>query len=945
MEFKLNTNTLRPLSGAGRKLFVETYGCQMNVGDTEVVVALMQREGYVYTEDIGQADVILINTCSIRDNAEQRIWGRLAEMKRYRRANPGLVVGVIGCMAERLREKLVEGPAGVDVVAGPDAYRDLPRLVREAEAGGKGVNVLLSTEETYAEIAPVRLDRNGVSAFVAIMRGCDNFCSYCVVPYTRGRERSRDAETIVAEARSLFENGYREVTLLGQNVNSYRTGDVDFPELVRRVASVSPLLRVRFATSHPKDMSDGLLEVMASMPNVCRAIHLPAQSGATSMLGRMNRKYTREWYLDRIAAIRRYLPDCAITTDLIAGFSGETEEEHLQTLSLMREVGYDFAYMFKYSERPGTFAEKHLGDDVPCKTSWAMRATCATWGASSKCWSRASRSATGTSCRAALRRTRWWFSTAGIIGSATMCGSVSRAARRPRYSEMSFPDRAIKSEKLRIKNFCFMRFDELDLEDEILDGLEDMNFHEMTPVQEHTIPVILEGRDIIGCAQTGTGKTAAYTLPLLNKLLIEGNPDNVVKSLIIVPTRELAQQIDQQFQGFSYYAPLSTTVVYGGGDGRGWEQQKQGMLRGADVVIATPGRLIAHLQNSGVDLSHVKYFVLDEADRMLDMGFFDDIMTIVRRLPAERQTLMFSATLPPKIREWAKQILEKPVEINIAVSKHQEAIEQGSYVLYKTQKLGLIKELFAKPLESKTIIFSSSKLKVKELAFAFKRMHLNAAAMHSDLDQAKREEVMLDFKNGKIDLLVATDIVARGIDIEDIGMVVNYDVPHDPEDYIHRIGRTARAAASGAAMTFVSEEEQGKFHQIEKFIERDIRKAELPESVGEGPKYAPDENRGRFGRGRGGRSGGGRSGSGRGRGGRGDRSGRNDRDRRSERPAAATAAAAAEPAAAQPASPDSDHASGRGEGNRGTRDRRRHRGGRNRGRGNKPQGGEPTPQA
>ena len=245
------------MEGAGRKLFIETYGCQMNVGDTEIVVSLMQREGYVYTDRIGEADVILINTCSIRDNAEQRIWGRLAEMKRYRRANPGLVVGVIGCMAERLREKLVEGPAGVDVVAGPDAYRDLPRLVREAEAGGKGVNVLLSTEETYAEIAPVRLDRNGVSAFVAIMRGCDNFCSYCVVPYTRGRERSRDAETIVAEARSLFENGYREVTLLGQNVNSYRTGDVDFPELVRRVASVSPLLRVRFATSHTKDMSDG----------------------------------------------------------------------------------------------------------------------------------------------------------------------------------------------------------------------------------------------------------------------------------------------------------------------------------------------------------------------------------------------------------------------------------------------------------------------------------------------------------------------------------------------------------------------------------------------------------------------------------------------------------------------------------------------------------------
>ena len=355
---------MRPLAGAGRKLFVETYGCQMNVGDTEIVVSLMQREGYIHTERAEEADVILINTCSIRDNAEQRIWGRLAEMKRLRRQKPGLVVGIIGCMAERLREQLVEGPAGVDVVAGPDAYRDLPRLVREGEAGGQGVNVLLSTEETYAEIAPVRLDRSGVSAFVAIMRGCDNYCSYCVVPYTRGRERSRPAETILAEVRSLVDNGYREVTLLGQNVNSYRAGEVDFPELLRRVADLSPRLRVRFATSHPKDMSDALLEAMASRPNICRAIHLPAQSGASSMLARMNRKYTREWYLDRVAAIRRLMPDCAITTDLIAGFSGETEEEHLQTLSLMREVGYDFAYMFKYSERPGTFAQRHLPDDV-----------------------------------------------------------------------------------------------------------------------------------------------------------------------------------------------------------------------------------------------------------------------------------------------------------------------------------------------------------------------------------------------------------------------------------------------------------------------------------------------------------------------------------------------------------------------------------------------------
>lgn len=337
----------------------------MNAGDTEIVVSVMQQQGYVYTDRIDEADVILINTCSIRDNAEQRIWGRLAEMKRYRRQKPGVVVGIIGCMAERLKERLLEGPSGVDVVAGPDAYRDLPRLVRAAESGGKGVNVLLSAEETYAEIAPIRLDPGGVSAFVSIMRGCNNFCSYCVVPYTRGRERSRDAETILSEVWSLVDNGYREVTLLGQNVNSYAAGGVDFPELIRRVAAISPLLRVRFATSHPKDMSDRLLEVMASMPNICRAIHLPAQSGATTMLARMNRKYTREWYLDRVAAIRRYLPDCAVTTDLIAGFSGETEEEHLETLSLMREVEYDFAYMFKYSQRPGTYAEKHLPDDVP----------------------------------------------------------------------------------------------------------------------------------------------------------------------------------------------------------------------------------------------------------------------------------------------------------------------------------------------------------------------------------------------------------------------------------------------------------------------------------------------------------------------------------------------------------------------------------------------------
>ncbi|MBQ5902937.1 MAG: DEAD/DEAH box helicase, partial [Alistipes sp.] len=363
-----------------------------------------------------------------------------------------------------------------------------------------------------------------------------------------------------------------------------------------------------------------------------------------------------------------------------------------------------------------------------------------------------------------------------------------------------------------------MRFDELDLEEEILDGLWDMHFEEMTPVQEHTIPVILEGHDIIGCAQTGTGKTAAYTLPLLNRLLLEGNPDNVVKALIIVPTRELAQQIDQQFQGFSYYLPVSTTVVYGGGDGKGWDVQKRGMLMGSDVVIATPGRMISHLQNSGVDLSKVSYLILDEADRMLDMGFAEDILKIISYTPKERQTLLFSATLPPKIRDLAKTILRDPVEVNIAISKPNEAIDQSAYVCYETQKLAIVKELFKEPTDSKALIFSSSKQKVKELAHTLKRMHLDVAPMHSDLEQAKREEVMLDYKNGKVKILVATDIVARGIDIEDITLVINYDVPHDPEDYIHRIGRTARAAATGAAITFVNEEEQSKFYRIEKFI-------------------------------------------------------------------------------------------------------------------------------
>jgi len=389
-----------------------------------------------------------------------------------------------------------------------------------------------------------------------------------------------------------------------------------------------------------------------------------------------------------------------------------------------------------------------------------------------------------------------------------------------------------------------MKFSETGFNHDIMRGLEAMNFVEMTPVQEETIPVILEGRDLIGCAQTGTGKTAAYTLPLLNRLVEEGNPDNYIKTLIVVPTRELAQQIDQQFEGFAYFLPVSHTVVYGGGDGRGWDIQKQGMVMGAEIVIATPGRLIAHLQNSGIDLSHVKYLVLDEADRMLDMGFFDDIMTIVKQLPQEeRQTLMFSATLPPKIRQLARQILKNPAEINIAVSKPNEAIEQSAYICREDQKMKLIEEIFPQPEGSRTIIFSSSKQKVKNLAFTLKRMQLNAAAMHSDLEQAQREEVMLDFRNGKINILVATDVVSRGIDIDGIGLILNYDVPRDPEDYIHRIGRTARADATGAAITFVGNAEQGKFHRIEQLIEREIPKIVLPESVGQGPEYQPDLQR------------------------------------------------------------------------------------------------------
>lgn len=388
----------------------------------------------------------------------------------------------------------------------------------------------------------------------------------------------------------------------------------------------------------------------------------------------------------------------------------------------------------------------------------------------------------------------------------------------------------------------------MDLEPEVLDGLDAMNFREATPIQELTIPAVLNGRDIIACAQTGTGKTAAYILPLLNLLVRDKGAADVVRAVIIAPTRELAGQIDMQLEGFSYFLPISTLSVSGGGDGAQWDQQKRAFIKGADIVIATPGRMISHLQNSNISLAGVKYFILDEADRMLDMGFYDDIMKIAGALPQKRQTLLFSATMPAKIRQLAKSILNNPQEINVAISKPNESIRQMAYICYEPQKMGLIEHIFSTPVTSKTIIFSSSKQRVKDLAYKLKRMKYNVRPMHSDLEQAERDSVMLDFKNGKIDILVATDIVARGIDITDIGLVINFDIPHDPEDYIHRIGRTARANAEGEAITFVSEKEQGKFYRIEKFLDMEIEKLPVPENLGEAPEYKPhaEEKKKRF---------------------------------------------------------------------------------------------------
>lgn len=382
-----------------------------------------------------------------------------------------------------------------------------------------------------------------------------------------------------------------------------------------------------------------------------------------------------------------------------------------------------------------------------------------------------------------------------------------------------------------------MNFDEILQDDNLLDALWDMHFDKCTPIQEQAIPPVLAGRDILACAQTGTGKTAAYLLPVIEKIVSGDYPSDCVNCVIMAPTRELAQQIDQQMQGFSYFMPVSSIAIYGGTNGETYTQQRRSLKMGADVVIATPGRLLSHLSMGYVDLSKVSFFILDEADRMLDMGFLDDIMQIIGRLPKDRQTLMFSATMPDKIQQLAKRILNDPVEIRLAVSKPAERIRQSAYVCYETQKLELIRKIFQKSNYRKVIIFSSSKLKVKELNKALRKIGLKSSEMHSDLDQSARDEVILNFKAGKINILVATDILSRGIDIDDIELVVNYDVPHEAEDYVHRVGRTARAERSGRAITFISERDQRKFKSIETLLEREVEKIPMPEDIGQGPDY------------------------------------------------------------------------------------------------------------
>ena len=386
-----------------------------------------------------------------------------------------------------------------------------------------------------------------------------------------------------------------------------------------------------------------------------------------------------------------------------------------------------------------------------------------------------------------------------------------------------------------------MLFTELPLCDALQDGLQAMNFKETTPVQEQAIPVILRKKDVIACAQTGTGKTAAFLLPLLNNLQTEPHELHKVNAIIMAPTRELAQQIDQQMEGFSYFTPFSSVAVYGGNDGDAWEVQKKGLLSGADVVIATPGRLLSHINLYNIDFSGVKYFILDEADRMLDMGFFDDIMKIEKLLPKDRQTIMFSATMPPKIQQLAKTILHDPEEITIAVARPPETILQTAYICYESQKIEIVKQLFSDKKPNKVILFSGKKQKVKEIAKTLRKMGLSADAMHSDLEQTERNSVMHEFRNERVDILVATDIVSRGIDIDDISLIINFDVPYDAEDYVHRIGRTARAGDSGMAITFVSPDEQYRFSKIEKFLQKEIYKIPVPSELGDAPEYNPEK--------------------------------------------------------------------------------------------------------
>lgn len=454
-----------------------------------------------------------------------------------------------------------------------------------------------------------------------------------------------------------------------------------------------------------------------------------------------------------------------------------------------------------------------------------------------------------------------------------------------------------------------MKFYELDLSDEVLDALDAMNFDECTPIQEQSIPLALEGRDLIAVAQTGTGKTAAYLLPVIDSLAGGGYPEDAINCVVMSPTRELAQQIDRQMEGFSYYLPVNSLAIFGGTDGPEFARQQRGLKMGADVVIATPGRLLAHLQMGYVDLSRVSFFILDEADRMLDMGFYDDIMTIAKQLPPTCQTLMFSATMPPKIQRMAEAILKNPAEVKLEVSRPAENIRQSAFVCYEGQKTPILRSLFKTRANKRVIVFASSKLKVKELTRELRRAGVKAAEMHSDLEQARRDEVMLDFRAGRIDILVATDIVARGIDIDDIAMVVNYDVPREAEDYVHRIGRTARAGAGGYAVTLVGERDRRHFKAIEDFLEKEVLKEAVPEELGSAPSYGGRSDSGRR---DGVRSGGKRVGKGQG------RRDRGRRDGRKPRPAAQDSqnAQISQPVPEEAAKPK----------------KRRHRGGRNRGR-------------